>query len=117
MSRKAPVAGCVTPWLPLPWTRRLGHYSSCSLLHRDGYGRAGCFVLVNTASYVGCRWMSTGRRQAVCSTSNEKAVTNLVKTLMGKDRLDRIKIFAGDVVARKKPNPDIYNLAKVGPTA
>lgn len=52
--------------------------------------------------------------QAVCSTSNEKAVTNLVKTLMGQERLERIKIFAGDVVARKKPNPDIYDLAKVG---
>eukprot|EP00904_Undaria_pinnatifida_P009935 jgi/Undpi1/6071/HiC_scaffold_20.g08556.m1 len=49
---------------------------------------------------------------AVCSTSNDKAVTNLVKTLMGKDRLDRIKIFAGDIVERKKPNPDIYDLAK-----
>lgn len=50
----------------------------------------------------------------MCSTSNEKAVTNLVKTLMGPDRLARIKIFAGDVVERKKPHPDIYNLAKVG---
>lgn len=51
--------------------------------------------------------------QAVCSTSNDKAVTNLVKTLMGKERLDRMKIFAGDIVERKKPNPDIYDLAKV----
>eukprot|EP00752_Nemacystus_decipiens_P010227 g9112.t1 len=49
---------------------------------------------------------------AVCSTSNDKAVTNLVKTLMGKERLERIKIFAGDVVEKKKPNPDIYDLAK-----
>lgn len=53
------------------------------------------------------------RHQAVCSTSNDKAVTNLVKTLMGKERLDRIQIFAGDIVERKKPHPDIYNLAKV----
>lgn len=51
--------------------------------------------------------------QAVCSTSNDKAVTNLVKTLMGTDRLERIKIFAGDIVEKKKPNPDIYDLAKV----
>lgn len=51
--------------------------------------------------------------QAVCSTSNDKAVTNLVKTLMGKERLERIKIFAGDIVEKKKPNPAIYNLAKV----
>lgn len=33
---------------------------------------------------------------------------------MGKERLDRIKIFAGDIVEKKKPHPDIYNLAKVG---
>lgn len=51
--------------------------------------------------------------QAVCSTSNDKAVTNLVKTLMGKERLERIKIFAGDIVEKKKPNPDIYDLARV----
>lgn len=37
----------------------------------------------------------------------------MVKTLMGKERLDRMKIFAGDIVERKKPNPDIYDLAKV----
>ncbi|CAM9444579.1 unnamed protein product [Ectocarpus sp. 6 AP-2014] len=49
---------------------------------------------------------------AVCSTSNDKAVTNLVKTLMGKERLERIQIFAGDIVEKKKPNPDIYDLAK-----
>lgn len=39
-------------------------------------------------------------------------MTNLVKTLMGDDRLGSMKIFAGDVVSRKKPHPDIYNLAK-----
>ncbi|CAN0455437.1 unnamed protein product, partial [Scytosiphon promiscuus] len=49
---------------------------------------------------------------AVCSTSNDKAVTNLVKTLMGTERLERIQIFAGDIVEKKKPHPDIYNLAK-----
>ncbi|CAM9985062.1 unnamed protein product [Ectocarpus sp. 12 AP-2014] len=31
---------------------------------------------------------------------------------MGKERLERIQIFAGDIVAKKKPNPDIYDLAK-----
>ncbi|CAM9940940.1 unnamed protein product, partial [Choristocarpus tenellus] len=49
---------------------------------------------------------------AVCSTSNDKAVTNLVATLMGDKRLERITIFAGDIVEKKKPSPDIYNLAK-----
>ena len=48
---------------------------------------------------------------AVCSTSNVKAVTNLVKTLMGPDRASKFQIFAGDMVQKKKPAPDVYNLA------
>mmetsp|Transcript_20366 Transcript_20366/g.42480 ORF Transcript_20366/g.42480 Transcript_20366/m.42480 type:complete len:291 (+) Transcript_20366:206-1078(+) len=55
--------------------------------------------------------IATGKTLAVCSTSNEKAVTNLVQTLLGGDRATRFTIFAGDVVANKKPSPDIYNLA------
>ena len=48
---------------------------------------------------------------AVCSTSNEQAVQNLVQTLLGADRAAQITIFAGDCVAHKKPAPDIYQLA------
>lgn len=48
---------------------------------------------------------------AVCSTSSEFAVRNLVKTLMGMERYESFTIFAGDMVQRKKPNPDIYLLA------
>ncbi|EEC47671.1 predicted protein, partial [Phaeodactylum tricornutum CCAP 1055/1] len=48
---------------------------------------------------------------AVCSTSNEKAVRNLVHTLMGADRAKRFRIFAGDMVENKKPAPDVYNMA------
>jgi len=48
---------------------------------------------------------------AVCSTSNEKAVTNLVNTLMGPERAKRFQIFAGDMVEKKKPAPDVYNMA------
>lgn len=48
---------------------------------------------------------------AVCSTSNEKAVENLVKVLMGPDRAAKFKIFAGDMVKKKKPAPDVYNMA------
>lgn len=50
-------------------------------------------------------------RLAVCSTSNERAVTALVKVMLGADRARHISIFAGDVVAAKKPDPAIYNLA------
>lgn len=47
---------------------------------------------------------------AVCSTSNEKAVTALVKFLLG-NRYEKIRIFAGDIVQNKKPAPDVYLLA------
>ena len=48
---------------------------------------------------------------AVCSTSNERAVRNLVQTLMGPERAKLFQIFAGDMVKKKKPAPDIYNMA------
>eukprot|EP00189_Rhodosorus_marinus_P004060 CAMPEP_0113967202 /NCGR_PEP_ID=MMETSP0011_2-20120614/8786_1 /TAXON_ID=101924 /ORGANISM="Rhodosorus marinus" /LENGTH=269 /DNA_ID=CAMNT_0000980033 /DNA_START=114 /DNA_END=923 /DNA_ORIENTATION=- /assembly_acc=CAM_ASM_000156 len=47
---------------------------------------------------------------AVCSTSNEKAVAQIV-TMMGPQLASSIEIFAGDIVPKKKPSPDIYNLA------
>lgn len=55
--------------------------------------------------------ISNNVRLAVCSTSNEKAVENLVMTLMGPDRAAKFKIFAGDMVKAKKPAPDVYNMA------
>jgi HAD superfamily hydrolase (TIGR01509 family) len=48
---------------------------------------------------------------AVCSTSNVKAVTNLIHTLMGPERAAKFSIFAGDMVKKKKPAPDVYNMA------
>lgn len=66
--------------------------------------RPGVMRLVDDA-------LSNDIKVAVCSTSNEAAVTTIVKTLLGQERLDKMKIFAGDVVKKKKPSPDIYNLA------
>ena len=48
---------------------------------------------------------------AVCSTSNERAVQAVVDKMLGAKRSQHIKVFAGDIVARKKPDPAIYNLA------
>lgn len=48
---------------------------------------------------------------SVCSTSNERAVSEIVK-LLGHEFAKDIRIFAGDVVKKKKPSPDIYLLAK-----
>ncbi|KAK8488956.1 hypothetical protein V6N13_060924 [Hibiscus sabdariffa] len=54
--------------------------------------------------------LEKGVKVAVCSTSNEKAVSAVVSCLLGPERAEKIQIFAGDVVPRKKPDPAIYTL-------
>jgi HAD superfamily hydrolase (TIGR01509 family) len=49
---------------------------------------------------------------AVCSTSEERAVNLVVERLLGPQRKAYFSaILAGDVVSKKKPDPEIYNLA------
>ncbi|PKF78523.1 hypothetical protein CW749_15720 [Vibrio sp. vnigr-6D03] len=48
---------------------------------------------------------------AVCSTSNEKAVKTVVKNCVGEEIAKSIRVFAGDVVSAKKPDPAVYRLA------
>ncbi len=49
---------------------------------------------------------------AVCSTSHERAVNLVAEKLLGSERKARFSaILAGDVVSKKKPDPEIYNLA------
>ena len=55
--------------------------------------------------------LGEGLQVAVCSTSNERAVGAVVRVLLGQPRADKIRIFAGDIVPHKKPDPAIYNLA------
>lgn len=55
--------------------------------------------------------LSNGLKVAVCSTSNEVAVTAIVRKNLGEERLKQMTIFAGDVVEKKKPAPDVYLLA------
>lgn len=64
--------------------------------------RPGVARLVNEAK-------AAGVPIAVCSTSNEKAVQRIVDQLG--DASEGIQVFAGDVVPKKKPSPDIYLLA------
>ncbi len=57
--------------------------------------------------------IEAGLTLAVCSTSNARSVTLIVEKLLGPERKDKFSgIFAGDVVSKKKPDPEIYNLAK-----
>ncbi len=56
--------------------------------------------------------IAEGLTPAVCSTSNERAVNLVVDTMLGADRKSRFgAILAGDVVSKKKPDPEIYSLA------
>jgi HAD superfamily hydrolase (TIGR01509 family) len=49
---------------------------------------------------------------AICSTSAERAVNMVAEVLLGPDRKAHFStILAGDVVSKKKPDPEIYNLA------
>ncbi|XP_078447295.1 haloacid dehalogenase-like hydrolase (HAD) superfamily protein [Wolffia australiana] len=66
--------------------------------------RPGVERLINEA-------LSKGVKVAVCSTSNEKAVSAIVSFLLGPQQAEKILIFAGDIVPKKKPDPAIYLLA------
>ena len=66
--------------------------------------RAGVARMVDAA-------LAAGLKVAVCSTSHERAVETVVRVLLGAERAAQITVFAGDVVARKKPDPAIYQLA------
>lgn len=51
-------------------------------------------------------------RLGVCTTSNPKAIDGVLD-LLGPERKAKFEfVLAGDVVSRKKPDPEIYNLAK-----
>jgi HAD superfamily hydrolase (TIGR01509 family) len=55
--------------------------------------------------------IAAGVKLAVCSTSNEKAVHTVVERLLGPERKAKFEvILAGDVVSKKKPDPEIYRL-------
>jgi len=55
--------------------------------------------------------IAAGVKLAVCSTSNEKAVHTVLERLLGPARKAKFDvILAGDVVSKKKPDPEIYTL-------
>jgi len=54
---------------------------------------------------------AAGVKLAVCSTSNEKAVQAVVDVMLGPDRARDFQVYAGDMVKKKKPAPDVYLMA------
>jgi HAD superfamily hydrolase (TIGR01509 family) len=67
--------------------------------------RSGVLRLVDEA-------IAAGVRLGVCTTSNPKSI-DAVLDLMGPGRKGRFEfVLAGDIVSRKKPDPEIYDLAR-----
>jgi HAD superfamily hydrolase (TIGR01509 family) len=67
--------------------------------------RSGVARLVDEA-------IAAGITLAICSTSNERAVRTVAQVMLGPERTGHLAtILAGDVVSRKKPDPEIYLLA------
>lgn len=64
-------------------------------------GRPGVKRLVSEAD-------RDGWTVAVCSTAAYQSVVAVLQHVIGPELAGRVQIFAGDVVARKKPAPDIY---------
>lgn len=50
-----------------------------------------------------------GQKIAVCTTSNEQAAQAITGKILSDIKFDLV--LAGDVVSKKKPDPEIYNLA------
>jgi len=53
-----------------------------------------------------------GKSLAICSTSDARGVTLIAEAMLGHKRAERFLILAGDVVKKKKPDPEIYILAR-----
>ncbi|MEO8424634.1 MAG: HAD-IA family hydrolase [Actinomycetota bacterium] len=55
--------------------------------------------------------LDAGWALAVASTSSEPSVRAVLEHVAGADHAARFQVLAGDVVPKKKPAPDIYELA------
>ncbi len=53
--------------------------------------------------------MEAGLKIAICTTSNEQAAKAITEKVLSDIKFDLV--LAGDVVGKKKPDPEIYNLA------
>jgi len=53
--------------------------------------------------------MEAGLKIAICTTSNEQAAKAITEKVLSDIKFDIV--LAGDVVQKKKPDPEIYNLA------
>lgn len=68
-------------------------------------GRPGIARITNAA-------IEAGWTLVVASTSAEPSVRAVLEFVVGSEQAAHFHVFAGDIVPRKKPAPDIYLLAK-----
>ena len=68
-------------------------------------GRPGIARIVDEA--IGQNW-----KLAVASTSAEESVRAILEHVVGKEPARHFEVFAGDIVPKKKPAPDIYVFAQ-----
>lgn len=66
---------------------------------------------MNSRTFPADEALEAGAKVAVCSTSNEKAVQKIIDVMMDPNVGSQIRVFAGDIVSNKKPDPAIYYLA------
>jgi HAD superfamily hydrolase (TIGR01509 family) len=66
--------------------------------------RSGIHRIVNGA-------LDAGWTVAVCSTSAEESVRAVFERAAGTEAVGKVAFFCGDIVAAKKPAPDVYLLA------
>ncbi len=52
--------------------------------------------------------LDDGLQVAIASTSTEASVRSVLLNAVGAELARRVRVFAGDIVPRKKPAPDIY---------
>ncbi|WP_213455577.1 HAD-IA family hydrolase [Rhizomonospora bruguierae] len=86
------------------WHRRKSELFRQLVLARQIPARPGVYRIVSDA-------VRAGWTLAVASTSAEASVRAVLESVVGSDNVRHFKVYAGDVVPRKKPAPDIYQLA------
>jgi len=102
-----------TEW-PVAETERKGFIGDLHRLKTDIFVRlieSGGLPLRSGVARLMDEAIEAGVTMAVCSTSDERAVSAIVNVLLGPDRAPHLSVFAGDMVGPKKPDPAIYNLA------
>ena len=85
------------------WHRRKTAAYVARVARGDMPGRPGIARVVDEAA-------AAGWTLAVASTSAEASVRAVLEHAVGAERAGQFAVFAGDVVSRKKPAPDIYLL-------